>query len=237
MQTVDLESLDLFRQAPAKDDTAQACSQPLYIPHTKHASAARVVRARGRAGALKVGVAAARALGFDVLPKASAVQRLAPAPGLRPSINAPLPTGNAKQARVCVSYLCWARCDRGAACPEAGASSFRGLLDHLGVQSLCVVCQAHIMDPEEEMLEPCSHHLSFSSQACARKVQAPGVQSGCELYTSGAPDVRFRPFSGTTCLFRHPGELVEEVNRARAARSNGRLASLRIKPKISTFGF
>ena len=107
--------------------------KPCVAPDTK--CTARVEKlARDQARVLKVGVAAARALGFDVLPKASAFQCLvlmssssclatlrktAPAPGLRPSINAPLPTGNAKQARVCVSYLCWARCDRGAACPEA----------------------------------------------------------------------------------------------------------------------
>eukprot|EP00913_Durusdinium_trenchii_P029882 g28001.t1 len=113
----------------------------------------------------QAGVAAAAALGFDVLPKQSSfVPPTAPALGLRPSINAPIPlpaNSNPTQSRVCVQYLCWARCDRGSNCPEA-----------------------HIMDPEEEMRV----RAKFKLQEC----------------NQGASCTR------TSCLFRHPGEHVEE---------------------------
>ncbi|CAK8995626.1 unnamed protein product [Durusdinium trenchii] len=115
----------------------------------------------------QAGVAAAAALGFDVLPKQSSfVPPTAPALGLRPSINAPIPlpaNSNPTQSRVCVQYLCWARCDRGSNCPEA-----------------------HIMDPEEEMRV----RAKFKLQEC----------------NQGASCTR------TSCLFRHPGEHVEEAS-------------------------
>lgn len=115
----------------------------------------------------QAGVAAAAALGFNVLPKQSTfTPPTAPALGLRPSINAPIPTpatSNPQGGRVCVQYLCWARCDRGSTCPEA-----------------------HIMDPEEEMRV----RAKFKLQEC----------------NQGASCTR------TSCLFRHPGERVEEAN-------------------------
>eukprot|EP00435_Cladocopium_sp_Y103_P052980 s625_g16.t2 len=115
----------------------------------------------------QAGVAAAAALGFNVLPKQSTfTPPSAPALGLRPSINAPIPTpatSNPQGGRVCVQYLCWARCDRGSTCPEA-----------------------HIMDPEEEMRV----RAKFKLQEC----------------NQGASCTR------TSCLFRHPGERVEEAN-------------------------
>mmetsp|Transcript_72178 Transcript_72178/g.222992 ORF Transcript_72178/g.222992 Transcript_72178/m.222992 type:complete len:332 (+) Transcript_72178:97-1092(+) len=78
------------------------------------------------------GMAAAAALGFDVLPKAPASKPAAPAEGLRPTINsaAPVPYGASllPGGRICIQYLCTSKCDLGGNCPEA-----------------------HIIDPEEEM--------------------------------------------------------------------------------------
>mmetsp|Transcript_6071 Transcript_6071/g.13450 ORF Transcript_6071/g.13450 Transcript_6071/m.13450 type:complete len:333 (-) Transcript_6071:107-1105(-) len=85
------------------------------------------------------GMAAAAALGFAVQQKPKQAALQGPAPGLRPSINAPLPpapqqfsiaTASLAQlaGRICVEYLCKASCALGANCPEA-----------------------HITDPEEEM--------------------------------------------------------------------------------------
>lgn len=113
------------------------------------------------------GMAAAAALGFDVLPKAPAASASAPALGLRPSINsgAPAPYGAAQLpgGRVCISYLCTAKCDMGTNCPDA-----------------------HIIDPEEEMRV----RARFKEQMC---------HFGASCTRSG-------------CLFRHPGEKLDEVN-------------------------
>lgn len=77
------------------------------------------------------GMAAAAALGFDILPK-ERTKMTAPAEGLRPTINtcAPVPFGVAGMpgGRICIQYLCTSRCDLGGNCPES-----------------------HIIDPEEEM--------------------------------------------------------------------------------------
>jgi len=88
------------------------------------------------------GVAAAAALGFDVLPR-EAAPVVAPAPGLRPSVNpgaaggllANVGPGGAGSMisgipgmRVCMTYMSHASCMLGANCPDT-----------------------HIMDPEEEM--------------------------------------------------------------------------------------
>eukprot|EP00439_Symbiodinium_sp_Y106_P028558 s4764_g3.t1 len=121
----------------------------------------------GSADTAQAGVAAAAALGFNVLPKQSSYAPNAPAPGLRPSLHAPtaLPTPSSTSLghRVCVQYLCFTRCDRGSNCPEA-----------------------HIMDPEEEMRV----RAKFKMQEC----------------NQGANCTR------TSCLFRHPGERVEEAS-------------------------
>lgn len=84
----------------------------------------------------QVGMAAAAAMGFNVLPKAAAPVAASPLPGLRPSLRepqhiAPAVGGSSMTAtgqRVCVQYMCTNRCDLGAACTDA-----------------------HITDPEEEM--------------------------------------------------------------------------------------
>lgn len=86
----------------------------------------------GKPSVAQAGMAAAAAMGFDVLPKAPQHSTSAPAPGLRPTVN--IATQSAYGAsmvpggRICIQYLCHARCDLGAGCPEA-----------------------HIVDPEEEM--------------------------------------------------------------------------------------
>jgi len=111
------------------------------------------------------GMAAAAALGFDVLPKAPGRQPSAPAEGLRPSINscAPVPYGTALApgGRICIQYLCTSKCDLGGNCPEA-----------------------HILDPEEEMRV----RARFKEQECHYGAQC----------------------SRPGCLFRHPGERIEE---------------------------
>ena len=112
---------------------------------------------------MEAGVAAAAALGFSVVPqqKQSALAA-APAEGLRPSLwSVPAALAPGKEQRVCVQFLCWARCKRGSSCPEA-----------------------HIMDPEEEMRVRAKFKLQECNQgaSCTKK----------------------------TCLFRHPGERVEE---------------------------
>lgn len=113
------------------------------------------------------GMAAAAALGYNVLPKGPSLPvslTEAPAMGLRPSIN----TGGHSQgiqmlsnSRICTNYLSYGRCDMGANCSEA-----------------------HITDPEEEMRV----RAKFKMQECKK----------------GASCLR------KNCLFRHPGELMEE---------------------------
>merc|ERR1719433_2547188 len=88
-------------------------------------------------------MAAAAAMGFSVVPKASHTLT-APAPGLRPSVNAAAArpsVGGAEIAigRICIAYLCNASCQLGANCPEA-----------------------HITDPEEEMCV----RARFKEQEC-----------------------------------------------------------------------
>mmetsp|Transcript_83113 Transcript_83113/g.258035 ORF Transcript_83113/g.258035 Transcript_83113/m.258035 type:complete len:286 (-) Transcript_83113:46-903(-) len=111
------------------------------------------------------GMAAAAALGFDVLPKAPASKPSAPAEGLRPSINtaAPAPYGASLMpgGRICIQYLCTSKCELGSNCPEA-----------------------HIIDPDEEMRV----RARFKEQECHYGAQC----------------------SRPGCLFRHPGEKVEE---------------------------
>jgi len=77
----------------------------------------------------QAGMAAAAALGFDVMPKFPQVP-VAPSVGLRPTVNAAgaAPFGAACMGRVCIEYLCKSTCTLGSKCPEA-----------------------HIVDPEEEM--------------------------------------------------------------------------------------
>lgn len=103
------------------------------------------------------GMAAAAALGYDVLPKAPTNKlKAAPAEGLRPSINAPnhgVPVGQyglPGQMRVCVNYLITARCELGANCPES-----------------------HIIDPEEEM----HVRAKFKEQEC--HFGASCTRAGC----------------------------------------------------------
>ncbi|CAJ1344863.1 unnamed protein product [Effrenium voratum] len=131
-------------------------------------------QARRTANTAQVGVAAAAALGFDVLPKQSSFTSNAPAPGLRPSVNpaaaAAAAGANLQGHRVCVQYLCFTRCDKGSSCPEA-----------------------HIMDPEEEMRV----RAKFKLQECNQG-------AGC---------------TRTSCLFRHPGERVEEANLGQASKA------------------
>lgn len=99
------------------------------------------------------GMAAAAAMGFDVLPKTPA-KPTAPAEGLRPSINsaAPLPYGAALMpgGRICIQYLCTSKCDLGGNCPEA-----------------------HIIDPEEEMRV----RARFKEQECHYGAQC--TRPGC----------------------------------------------------------
>jgi len=101
----------------------------------------------------QAGMAAAAAMGFDVLPKAP-VALSAPAAGLRPTINsvAPVPYGASLMpgGRVCIQYLCNSRCDLGTNCPEA-----------------------HIIDPEEEMRV----RARFKEQECHYGGQC--TRSGC----------------------------------------------------------
>mmetsp|Transcript_27667 Transcript_27667/g.51915 ORF Transcript_27667/g.51915 Transcript_27667/m.51915 type:complete len:410 (-) Transcript_27667:30-1259(-) len=147
---------------------AKAAAAPQKALPTPHPATAVDVPSRKPPGAdtAQAGVAAAAALGFDVLPKQSSYTSNAPAPGLRPSLNAPsappVAGSNSLGQRVCVQYLCFTRCDRGSNCPEA-----------------------HIMDPEEEMRV----RAKFKLQEC----------------NQGASCTR------TSCLFRHPGERVEEA--------------------------
>lgn len=97
--------------------------------------------------------------------------------------------------------------------------------------------EAHIMDPEEEMLEPEKEHLSVASEACAGQVQAAGVQSGYELYTSGARKVRF----GQRFEVQPVSSDIPESWWRRccawflASAWSSRLASLRIKRRIGVF--
>mmetsp|Transcript_78787 Transcript_78787/g.219004 ORF Transcript_78787/g.219004 Transcript_78787/m.219004 type:complete len:343 (-) Transcript_78787:100-1128(-) len=112
----------------------------------------------------RAGMAAAAALGFDVLPKRTSNLPEAPAPGLRPSINA---LGSAPSnsllpgGRVCIQYIINSKCELGNKCPDA-----------------------HIIDPEEEMRV----RARFKDQEC---------HFGASCTRAG-------------CLFRHPGERVEE---------------------------
>jgi len=111
----------------------------------------------------QAGMAAAAALGFNVLPKATHAPA-APAMGLRPSI--PGTTGTSTSSvlpgsRICIQYLCNSRCDLGSNCPEA-----------------------HVIDPEEEMRV----RARFKDQEC---------HYGATCTRPG-------------CLFRHPGERLEE---------------------------
>mmetsp|Transcript_159950 Transcript_159950/g.298412 ORF Transcript_159950/g.298412 Transcript_159950/m.298412 type:complete len:329 (-) Transcript_159950:59-1045(-) len=103
------------------------------------------------------GMAAAAALGYDVLPKAAQSSLpAAPMEGLRPSVNPPgtgVPMGQyglPNLKRVCTNYLISARCDLGANCPDA-----------------------HILDPEEEM------HIraKFKQQEC--HFGASCTRAGC----------------------------------------------------------
>lgn len=114
----------------------------------------------------QAGMVAAAALGFNVLPKAPNPVPLAPAAGLRPTINsaAPAPYGAALApgGRVCIAYLINANCQLGNNCPEA-----------------------HIIDPEEEMRV----RAKFKEQPC-------NYGENC---------------TRTGCLFRHPGERLEEM--------------------------
>jgi len=100
------------------------------------------------------GMAAAAALGFDVLPKAPGNKLSAPAEGLRPTINtaAPAPYGAALTpgSRICIQYLCTSKCDLGRNCPEA-----------------------HIIDPEEEMRA----RARFKDQECHYGAQC--TRPGC----------------------------------------------------------
>jgi len=102
----------------------------------------------------QAGMAAAAALGFDVLPKAPSTGPAAPAAGLRPSINTvtPAPYGASYMpgGRVCIQYLCTSRCDLGGNCPEA-----------------------HIIDPEEEMRV----RARFKEQECHYGAQC--TRAGC----------------------------------------------------------
>lgn len=104
------------------------------------------------------GMAAAAALGYDVLPKAAQSSLpAAPMEGLRPSVNPPgtgVPVGQygnpGSIKRVCVNYMMSAKCDLGANCPDA-----------------------HILDPEEEM------HIraKFKQQEC--HYGAACTRAGC----------------------------------------------------------
>lgn len=95
------------------------------------------------------GMAAASALGYDVLPKAPSTSlKAAPGIGLRPSINSAhvgagmghvMNIQGLTNSRICTNYLTRSRCDMGANCPEA-----------------------HITDPEEEMRV----RAKFKTQEC-----------------------------------------------------------------------
>lgn len=122
----------------------------------KRKSAAEAARAKAAAAAPKKsdpnlaqrGMAAAAALGYDVLPKGPREME-APAIGLRPSINsknmpnastaAMMSSQGLTGSRICTNYLCYSRCDMGANCPEA-----------------------HVVDPEEEMRV----RAKFKEQEC-----------------------------------------------------------------------
>jgi len=145
------------RRRKAANAEKQAAFLP--PPQLSAADAAKVIRRQstrslGKDDTAQAGMAAAAALGFNVLPKASSVPE-GPAPGLRPTINAGGSSGPTQMAsvldkgmRVCTQYLNWARCDRGAACPEA-----------------------HIVDPEEEMRVRAKFKLQMCNQgaSCTRK--------------------------------------------------------------------
>jgi len=150
------------------DTSSVAIPSAVNAPVTKRKAAAEEKAAAEKAVTPAArGMAAAAALGYNVLPKGPSLPTSlteAPAMGLRPSIN----TGGQVQgiqglsnARICVNYLSFGRCDMGANCSEA-----------------------HITDPEEEMRV----RAKFKMQECKR----------------GASCLR------KNCLFRHPGEIVEE---------------------------
>lgn len=103
------------------------------------------------------GMAAAAALGYNVLPKAASSSLKAAAGSaagiLRPSINTGGNTIGAQglsNSRICTSYLQFARCDMGANCPDA-----------------------HITDPDEEMRV----RAKFKLQEC--KFGATCTRKGC----------------------------------------------------------
>lgn len=118
----------------------------------------------------QAGMAAAAAMGFNVLPKAPAQAPAAPALGLRPTVNtaaqAPYGASLVPGGRICIQYLCHARCDLGSNCPEA-----------------------HIIDPEEEMRV----RARFKDQEC--HFGAECTRHGCLFRHPGErlEDAQFQP--------------------------------------------
>lgn len=146
--------------------------------HSQHPGATPDEPTAIRPDLAQAGMAAAAALGFDVIgPERSAsglqAPPLPPMLGLRPSFKPSMraTTGSSSLlGRVCVEYLCRSQCQHGDRCPEA-----------------------HIVDPEEEM-----------------KVRARFKEQECN----------FGPTcSRHMCLFRHPGEKIEEGHAAQFVHS------------------
>mmetsp|Transcript_46452 Transcript_46452/g.89626 ORF Transcript_46452/g.89626 Transcript_46452/m.89626 type:complete len:223 (-) Transcript_46452:283-951(-) len=151
------------------------------LQHVDAPSAVAAAKLSDQPSIAEKGMAAAAALGFDILPK-ERTKMTAPAEGLRPTINtgAPVPFGVAGMpggGRICIQYLCTSRCDLGGNCPES-----------------------HIVDPEEEMRvrarfkeQECHYGAQCSRPGCLFRHPGEKFEEGCFLPEGNQVTLRATP--------------------------------------------